>query len=257
MSASPLRAIAVSWGFDRAAPCGSGLSLALDPGQLLCVVGPNGAGKSTLLLSFAGQQPLLAGDVELAGQPVGGMNGQQRARRVALLPQSPAIDPDISVSELVAIGRTPHLGTWGRLRAADRETIQSALSACDLALLARRRLGQLSGGERQRALIAMALAQQAPLLLLDEPTAHLDLRRRQELFALLHRVRRASGVAVVMVLHELADAFRESEQVLVLSEGVARICSASSPALRGELAAAFQVEPSAIVLPDASSRSEG
>ncbi|MCK5799244.1 MAG: ABC transporter ATP-binding protein, partial [Deltaproteobacteria bacterium] len=137
---------------------------------------------------------------------------------------------------------------FGHLGAADREAVQEAIAACDLDVLASRRVGRLSGGERQRARLALALAQGAPLLLLDEPTTHLDLRRRQEIFELLKRLRSDRALIVVMVLHELAEAYTEADRVLVLSAAGAEEIAADDPTRRDRLAAAFEVSPERIIL---------
>lgn len=242
-----LRAFGLAWGHVTDEPLGCGLDVTLMGGEMLAVVGPNGAGKSTLLLTLGGQISALGGRVELVGADVADIGLAERARRVAVLPQDIAPDPELTVRELVELGRTPHLGLWGRLRQQDHDAVDQALLACDLQQLKTRRLGQLSGGERQRALIALAMAQGAPLLLLDEPTTHLDLRRRAELFALLTQLRQRTGVAVVMVLHELADAFSQSTRVLVLGRGSAVELKKTDPQLKAKLAQAFEVDEQVLV----------
>jgi iron complex transport system ATP-binding protein len=245
-SASPLSVRALSWGYRAA--LGGGLELTLQPGEAVAIVGANGAGKTTLLRTLAGQLPPLEGEVCLAGEGVVTLRPEQRARRVALLPQLISADLDLTVRELVELGRTPHLGLWGRLGVEDRRAVGEALSLCDLQELACRRLGALSGGERQRAQLALCLAQGAPLLLLDEPTAHLDLRHRHQLFQLLSRLRHQQRLTVVLVLHELADAYREGDRVLVLVDGAAVEIPADDPARREKLARAFGVPPTRIAL---------
>lgn len=238
----------LSWGRDAAAPLGALAALRLDGGDVLAVVGPNGAGKTSLLRTLCGALPALAGTMRLGGEPLVQLTPRRRAQRVALLPQTLALDPELTVRELVELGRTPYLGWWGRLAPADHVAVESALARCGLRALADATLGRLSGGERQRALVAMTVAQQAPLLLLDEPTTHLDLRWRYQLFELLHALRRDLGVAVVMVLHDLAEAYREAPRVLVLVAGRAEEVARDDPARRQRLAAAFDVPPDRLVL---------
>ena len=238
----------IRWGFG-ARVLGGPLSLRLGSGEALAVVGANGVGKSTLLRTIAGLHPALGGIVSLDGGALSDRKGAMaRAKRVAFLDQGSVVDPELTVLELVELGRTAHLGLFGHLGAADREAVQEAIAACDLDVLASRRVGRLSGGERQRARLALALAQGAPLLLLDEPTTHLDLRRRQEIFELLKRLRSDRALIVVMVLHELAEAYTEADRVLVLSAAGAEEIAADDPTRRDRLAAAFEVSPERIIL---------
>lgn len=238
----------LSWGHERRAPLGSLPALGLVGGEALAVVGPNGAGKTSLLQTLCGALPAVAGTIRLAGQALAELTPRSRAQRVALLPQTLALDPELTVRELVELGRTPYLGWWGRLAPTDHAAVESAIARCDLRALADVALGRLSGGERQRALVAMTVAQQAPLLLLDEPTTHLDLRWRHQLFELLHALRRDLEVAVVMVLHDLAEAYREAPRVLVLGAGRAEEVARDDPARRERLATVFDVPPDRLAL---------
>lgn len=222
-------------------PLISGLDLSLAGGKALAVVGPNGAGKSTLLRALAGQHPLDSGRVMVQGVDITAAVDTERARLVAMLPQADRGDGGLRVEELVALGRTPHLGLWGHLGPDDRAAVERALVDCGLIELRERPLDRLSGGERQRARIAMTLAQQSPLLLLDEPANHLDLRRRHQLFELLGSLRQERQLALVMVLHDLQDAFREADEVLLLAEGKAGQVAPSDPDRRQRLADAFGV----------------
>ncbi len=235
-----LRARALSFGYGGE-PLVSGLDLDLEPGQFLAIIGPNGTGKTTLLRTLGGLLAPLAGRVDLDGEDLAVLRPRQRARKVAVLPQVDRVEGSLTVREMVELGRTPHLGLWGHLGIADRAAVDAALEACQLAGLARRRLDRVSGGERQRARIALTLAQEAPLLLLDEPVNHLDLKRRYEFFELIGQLRRERGLAVIVVLHDLAEAFREAGRVLVLHDGAAEEISPDDPRRAEKLAGAFEV----------------
>jgi len=238
-AATVLEARDLACGYD--APLVSGLDLTLSQGQALAVVGPNGVGKTTLLRTLAGQLPPLTGTVHVGGADLARQSHLQRAKRVTILLQEDPGDHSLTVRELVELGRTPHLGLWGRPGPEDLQAVEQALQACHLEELAHRRLDRVSGGERQRARIAMTLAQQTALLLLDEPASHLDLRRRVELFELLTTLRRQRHLALVMVLHDLPEAYQEADRVLVLGQSGAAEVPAGDPERRGKLARAFEV----------------
>ncbi len=194
-----------------------GVTFGLRPGQWAAVVGPNGAGKSTLLVALAGLLPRAAGQVWLQGRPLEAWPPRERARRMAWLGQQAGAEGELAVEDVVLLGRLPHHGLLGAPTAADRQVAQAALAACDATALAGRRLDELSGGERQRVLLARALAVQAPLLLLDEPTAHLDPPHQRALFAAL-AAHAAAGGAALAVLHDLGAALG-ADRVLVLEQG--------------------------------------
>ncbi len=221
----------------------SGVELSLSAGEAVSIVGPNGTGKTTMLRTLGGLMPPLSGTLELDGAALATLPPRQRARRVAVLPQVDRAEGSLTVAELVELGRTPHLGLWGHLSQADRDAVARALEACQLDSLAHRRLDRVSGGERQRARIALTLAQEAPVLLLDEPVNHLDLKRRYEFFGLIERLREERGLAVILVLHDLAEAFREADRVLVLHGGEAEELSPDDSKRVEKLAHAFEVPP--------------
>jgi iron complex transport system ATP-binding protein len=198
-----------------------GVSFELAPGTWTAIVGPNGAGKSTLLSALAGVRATAAGRIWLHGRPLDAWSARERAQRRAWLAQQGEAEGDLSAGDVVLLGRLPHHGLFGEPTAADCEAVQQALTVCDAAALAGRRLDELSGGERQRVLLARALAVQAPLLLLDEPTAHLDAPHQRALFAALAahtRAHAAAGGAALVVLHDLSAALA-ADRVLVLEAG--------------------------------------
>jgi cobalamin transport system ATP-binding protein len=195
-----------------------GVSAAVEHGEWLTLIGPNGAGKSTLLRAVAGLVGF-RGTIEVGGEPVAALSQRQLARRLALVPQSPLLPPEMRVREYVLLGRTPHIGQFGSESARDHDVAAGVLERLDLGALAGRPLRTLSGGERQRAVLARALAQEAPLLLLDEPTTALDLGRQQQALELVAGLREQGGLTVVSAMHELTLAAQYADRLLLLSEG--------------------------------------
>ncbi len=187
---------------------------------LTAVIGPNGAGKSTLLHCLAGLLTPAEGGVTVDGHDIAALAPAARAHKVALLTQSPAIVPRLSVRELVGFGRWPH--HRGRPRQADLDLVQDALAMFDLIPLADRKLDTLSGGQRQRAFVAMAYAQSTPWMLLDEPLAALDPRYARDIMERLHSLSRPGpdARAVVIVLHDLGMAARYADWIVSLKDGV-------------------------------------
>jgi iron complex transport system ATP-binding protein len=198
----------------------------VERGGWLTVIGPNGAGKSTLLRALA-RLVRSSGSITLDGIETATLRARDLARRLALLPQTPAMPPQMSVAEYVLLGRTPHLGYLAREGHHDREVAAAALARLDLAAFAGRRLGSLSGGERQRALLAQALAHEAPLLLLDEPTASLDVGRSQQVLELVDELRHEQGLTVVATMHELTLAGQYADTLVLLDRG--RVVAAGAP----------------------------
>lgn len=195
-------------------------------GELLAVLGSNGSGKTTLLRVLAGTLRATSGVVELFGRPVGEWSRTEIARRVAVLPQSLELPAGFVVAEVVAMGRIPHARDAFGSGPDDERAVEVALRDAGASELAHRPVSELSGGERQRVIIAMALAQEPALLLLDEPTLHLDLARQLELVRALRRLRDARQVAVVAVLHDLNLAADYADRCVLLDGG--RLLGASS-----------------------------
>jgi iron complex transport system ATP-binding protein len=203
-------------------------------GGLVGVLGPNGAGKSTLVRALLGLVPA-TGRVAIDGDA--GRSRAEIARRIAYLPQGQQLHWPVSVERLVALGRLPHLAPFSRLADADRHAIERAMAAADVAELAQRPATELSGGERARALLARALAVEAPALIADEPLASLDPAHQLAGMALL-RAQADAGVLVVAVLHDLALAARHCDRVIVLDGGAIVADGAPYEALGPELLAA-------------------
>lgn len=199
-------------------------SLSAQAGQWLAIVGPNGAGKSSLLQALAGFWPVVGGEVQLQGRALSHWPVRERARLLAWMGQALPEDAALSVDEAVALGRLPHQGWlgWPASSAADREAISQALHDTDLLPLRQRALRALSGGERQRAHLARALATQAPVLLLDEPSAHLD-APHQRLLAQVLRAQAQRGCTVLSVLHELPLALA-ADRIAVMQSGTLLAC---------------------------------
>jgi iron complex transport system ATP-binding protein len=199
-------------------PIVTGVSLDVPAGTWLTVVGPNGAGKSTLLRALAGLVPA-AGTVALGGEPTAGLRRREWARRVAFVPQDPVVPPGMSVGGYVLLGRTPHLGPLGREGASDLAVVARTLEQLDLTAFTDRPLETLSGGERQRAIVGRALAQEAPVLLLDEPTTALDVGHQQDLLELVDRLRRDHDLTVVSTMHDLTLAGQYADRLVLLDHG--------------------------------------
>jgi iron complex transport system ATP-binding protein len=195
------------------------VSLRVAPGQLCAVLGPNGAGKSTLVRLLAGALKPRVGQVLLGGVDVAGLDRRAIARRVAVVPQSVEVALGFTVREVVAMGRAPHQGAWMTASAADRAAVDRAVEACELGALAARPVAALSGGEQKRVAIARALAQEAPILLLDEAGAHLDVRHSIAVHELVRRELAERALAVVAVLHDLNAAARYADRVALLKDG--------------------------------------
>lgn len=196
-----------------------GVDIEVRPGEFFGILGPNGSGKSTLLKLAAGLLRPSGGRVLLRGREVAAMKRRELAREVAFLSQELQVEFPYRVSEVVLLGRTPHLPFFGFPGAHDLEVAEGALRAAGCEALAERRIHELSGGERQRVFIAKALAQEPSLLLLDEPTAHLDLHYQIALHDLLRRRNRDGAFTVVTVLHDLNLAAQYCDRLLLLSEG--------------------------------------
>ncbi len=194
----------------------SGVDVMIPEGQWLGVIGPNGAGKSTLLRVLAGRQAH-SGNVRINGNS--GLGRKRRSHLIAYLEQSPLVPAGMFVADYVMLGRTPHLSRFGSERDVDHEVVIDVLGRLDLRDLAGRRLDTLSGGERQRVLIGRALAQEAPIVLLDEPTTSLDLGHQQEVLELLDELRSTKNLTLVSSMHDLTLAGQYPDVLMLIDRG--------------------------------------
>jgi iron complex transport system ATP-binding protein len=194
------------------------LSCGVERGEWVALIGPNGAGKTTALRAIAGLIDY-EGDVQVLARDARRLARKELARQIALVPQVPLIPGDMTVRAYVLLGRTPHLGYFGSEGRADQRAVDTALEQLDLVPFAGRRLDTLSGGERQRATLARALAQDAPVLLLDEPTAALDMGRQQQVLEIVDRLRAHRGLTVLSTMHDLTLAGQYADRLLLLDGG--------------------------------------
>ncbi|MER0241921.1 ABC transporter ATP-binding protein [Streptomyces sp. HSW2009] len=216
--------ITVGYGTD---PVIRELSLAVEPGRITALVGPNACGKSTLLKAIARLLPLASGSVLLEGRDIHALSTREVARRLGILPQSPIAPEGITVGDLVWRGRHPHRQFGQRRTAADDEVIAAALLSTGTAALFDRPVDQLSGGQRQRVWIALALAQDTPTLLLDEPTTYLDVAHQIEVLDLLADLNEQAGKTIVLVSHDLNQAALYASTIVAMRDG--RVVRRGSP----------------------------
>jgi len=211
----------------------SGLDLDLPPGRITAVLGPNGSGKTTLLHLLLGLHDPTAGEARLLGRPWAEVSRRERARLLCLVPQEEPISFPLSVAEYALLGRAPHLGLLAQPGPEDRAAAAQALDDTGIAHLADRSMMELSGGERQLCAVARALAQRTPLVLMDEPTSHLDLGNTRRVLDLMARVR-ASGRAVVFTTHDPNAALAVAEKAMLLKEGRMIACGHARDVLNAE-----------------------
>jgi iron complex transport system ATP-binding protein len=194
------------------------VSFEVQSGEVLALIGPNGAGKSTIIRAASGVIPS-TGQIRTNGDDFHSLDAMQRARYMAVVPQAISLPPAFTVWETVLMGRTPYLGFLGHASALDEEIARGALSRVHALAFADRRVGELSGGEAQRVLLARALCQSTPILLLDEPTAHLDLQYQVSLLELIRELAQDEHLAVLIALHDLNLAARYADRVALLVGG--------------------------------------
>ncbi|WP_294911557.1 ATP-binding cassette domain-containing protein [Tatumella sp. UBA2305] len=215
---SPLQGNHLTLGYDKKI-ISRDLSVSIPQGEVTVIIGPNACGKSTLLRTLSRLLTPLQGQVVLDGESISSYPTKEIARRLGLLPQSPNSPAGITVRELVSRGRYPHQQLFGRWRNEDAQAVDQAMQATRVDHLAEQTVDTLSGGQRQRVWIAMVLAQQTPLLLLDEPTTWLDITHQIELMELMRDLNRQHGRTLVVVLHELNHACRYATHLIAMRDG--------------------------------------
>jgi len=230
-----IEATGVEFAYRPGAPVLRGVDFDLHAGEMTALVGPNGSGKSTLLKILAGLLAPDAGAVRLEGEELAGLSRREVARRVAVVPQETQISLSFTVGEMVLMGRSPYIGYLGIEADADVAASRDAMERADVWQFRDRLVWDLSGGEKQRAVIARALAQEPRVMLLDEPTTFLDLRHQVEVYAIVSGLVRGSGLAVLVVGHDINMAARHCERVVMLSGGSVRADGAPAEVLTPEL----------------------
>lgn len=226
-----------------------GVDLDIEAGEWVAVIGPNGSGKSTLLRALAGTIPA-TGNVEVGGITAAGTPRRRMARLMAMVPQNPVIPQAMAVIDYVLLGRTPYIPLWGTESAADLEVAHRVIKELDLDGMAERLLGSLSGGELQRVVLARALAQEAPVILLDEPTTALDIGHQQQVLELVDSLRVANRMAVLAAMHDLTLAAQYADRIMLLSRGRAEASGPAAAVLTVErVAEHYGAEVSVLRLP--------
>jgi len=215
MSEVALNSVSVSY---EGRPVVRELNLTVASGEWLSLIGPNGAGKTTILRAIARLVPF-EGEILIAGQTVATLSSRDLARGIAMLVQEPQMPAGMSVSQYVLLGRSPHLGYLARESSHDRRVVADVVRRLALEELAARPLEKLSGGERQRAAIARALAQRAPVLLIDEPTTSLDVGRQQSVLELIDQLRKEQELTVITAMHDLTLAGQYADRLALLVDG--------------------------------------
>ena len=205
-------------GYDRKLVL-RGVRIRVQQGEMIGIIGPNGSGKSTLLKAIGRLLDPDSGAIYLDGKALAEFPAGELARRMSALPQAPPTPDELSVRELVGYGRYPHISWLKRFGDTDREVIESAIRICRLEYLAERKLSTLSGGERQKAWIAMAVAQQPKVMLLDEPVTFLDINHQLDVMDLISSLNRRRGITVISVLHDLNLAARYCLRLIALKSG--------------------------------------
>ncbi len=210
-----------------------GISFTAEKGKITTVIGSNGCGKSTLLKTIVGLLPLTGGCISIDGISADQLTRAETAKRIAYLPQNKNI-PDISVGRLVLHGRFPYLSYPRKYRRTDVEIAEHAMEQMEISDLAEKQMYELSGGMRQKAYIAMALAQQAPVIIMDEPTAYLDIGRQIK-FAEMIKTLAEGGKTIILVLHDILFAVKISDSIVCLRDGTAAKCGTPDEILHADM----------------------
>jgi iron complex transport system ATP-binding protein len=252
----PADGVAFEWedlvvGYGDEEPVIDGASMTVPPGQVTALIGPNGSGKSTLLKGLADQLERQRGVVRIDGTRISEFGPKEFARKLGLLSQENTAPQSLTVERLVAHGRYPHRGLFESLSTEDREAVDEAIEVAGICHLRDRSVGSLSGGQRQLTWIAMALAQDTDVLLLDEPTTFLDPHHRLEVMEIIERLRDESEMTVILVLHDIERAARYADHVLALREGEIQSSGRPEAVITEDLLAdVFRIDATVESLPD-------
>ena len=230
-----------------------GVDVALRAGELTCLIGANGAGKSTLLKTLVGFLPKLGGSIYIKGKEISGYDQKEMSRLVGVVLTTRPEAMNMTVEDIVSLGRTPYTGFWGRLNADDKRIVAESMGQVGISGLARRTASTLSDGERQKMMIAKALAQQTPIILLDEPTAFLDYPSKVETMLLLARLSHDTGKTIFMSTHDLELALQTAD-TLWLMAGDGKVATGTPRGLADSGALSAFVERSGIVFDKATLR---
>ena len=226
-----IQSLSVSYGTRRVL---HEVSFNVQSGEVLALIGPNGAGKSTLIRAVSGVIPY-SGHIRTNGDDFASLSAMQRAKYIATVPQAVALPPAYTVWETVLFGRTPHLGFLGQPSQKDEEIARQSLTRVSALPFADRPVGELSGGEQQRVLLARALCQSTPILLLDEPTAHLDLQYQVGLLELVHELAHRDKLAVLVALHDLNLAAHYADRIALMVAGNIKAMGSAKEVLQPDL----------------------
>jgi len=203
------------------------IQLEVHSGEVVALIGPNGAGKSTLIRSISGVVPIRSGIIKVNDTDVTSLSSMQRAQQIAVVPQAVSMPPAFTVWETALLGRTPYLNFLGQTSSRDEAVARLALEQVDASHLVESRMDEISGGEQQRVLLARALAQDTPILLMDEPTTHLDLPHQIDLLKLIKKQAREKNLTVLVALHDLNLASLFADRIAIVENGL--LCVAGSP----------------------------
>ena len=195
------------------------LDVEIPDGKVTSIIGPNGCGKSTLLKALSRLLSVKDGTINLDGESIHTQSTKEIAKKIAILPQSPEVADGLTVGELVSYGRFPHQKGFGRLSKKDKDEIEWSLNVTGITEFRHQSINDLSGGQRQRVWIAMALAQKTDIIFLDEPTTYLDISHQLEILELVQHLNKELGCTIVMVLHDINQAIRFSDYLLIMKEG--------------------------------------
>ena len=233
--------LAIGYGKDASAiTIAKGINFTLNQGQFVLILGCNGAGKSTLLRTLSAVQEPLSGEVRVCGENVFETSPRELAQRVSAVFTDKTMAGGLLVEEVVALGRYPYTGFFGRIDAEDKEVIQSSLSLVGMAEKSKNYLSQLSDGERQKVMIAKALAQQTSLIILDEPTAFLDLPSRIEILYLLKRLAREENNTILLSTHDVEQSLSVADSLLLLKNGKLKFTTTENAVEMGDIATLFE-----------------